>query len=87
MSDEVSICLNNGATLVFAHHTSGPPQYGATPKLSWLAFSGFKQFVFDGHLSTADVPAPACNLQAPQPSVGVNPERTRYPHVRHEPRP
>jgi hypothetical protein len=38
-------CLNNGATLVFAHHTSGPPQYGATPKLSWLAYSGFKQFV------------------------------------------
>ncbi len=38
-------CMRHNATLIFAHHTSGVPQYGATPKLSWLAFSGFKQFV------------------------------------------
>jgi hypothetical protein len=38
-------CQKHNATLMFAHHTSGVPQYGATPKLSWLAFSGFKQFV------------------------------------------
>lgn len=38
-------CVKHNATLTFAHHTSGPPQYGATPKLSWLAFAGFKQFV------------------------------------------
>jgi hypothetical protein len=38
-------CQNNNATLMFAQHTSGVQQYGATPKPSWLAFSGFKQFV------------------------------------------
>ena len=38
-------CQKNNATLMFAHHTSGVQQYGATPKLSWLAFSGFKQFI------------------------------------------
>ena len=38
-------CQKNNATLMFAHHTSGVHPYGATPKLSWLAFSGFKQFV------------------------------------------
>lgn len=39
------VCVRRGRTLMFAHHFSGVPQYGATPKASQFAYSGFKQFL------------------------------------------
>ncbi len=48
-------------------------------------FARVKQFVYNNHLNSNQLPAPKCQRQAPQTSVGVNRQKTLYQHVRREP--
>jgi phospholipid/cholesterol/gamma-HCH transport system substrate-binding protein len=50
-----------------------------------ILFDRIQEFAFAGETSTETVPAPACLQQGPYESIGINPETTRYLHVRRQP--
>jgi hypothetical protein len=57
---------------------------GGDPTAAGVLFDRIQEFAFAGESSTATVPAPPCLQQAPYESIGVNPEQTRYLHVREQ---
>ena len=48
-------------------------------------FDQIKMFALNGQSTTAGLPAPPCDLQEPYDSIGVDPERTQYLHVKRFP--
>ena len=50
-----------------------------------ILFDRIQEFAFAGATDTDAVPAPPCTLQSAFQSIGVNPEATRYLHVREQP--
>jgi hypothetical protein len=74
-------------------HCPGGPLEGITATLDDAdepAFpTGFydrmKLYAFDGENDSANLPAPPCTEQGPLASIGINPESTKYLHVREQP--
>ena len=72
-----------GAVATLDPNTALDPDFAARADLSspQELFRSLKLYGFNDALSTADVAAPPCVKQGPQPSIGQIPELTDYPHV------
>ena len=57
---------------------------GGDVTLAGEFFDRIQEFAFASETSTTTVPAPPCPQQAPYESIGINPESTRYLHVREQ---
>jgi virulence factor Mce-like protein len=75
------------------HCPGGAPPDGITSTLDDADAAAFpagfydrmKLYAFNNETNSANLPAPPCTEQGPLASIGINPESTKYLHVREQP--